>query len=366
LEASPNPYISLDAYLDLCGQHGFKRREDKLQLSEYLHDLGICLHFQNDPLLKQMIILKPQWGTDAVYRVVDNKAVINNFGRFTQADLARIWYEETYAARQDELLRLMINFQLCYEIPNSDGAYIAPQLLTKVQPEYDWVEADNLILRYTYEFMPKGILTRFIVVMHSFIANQAYVWRSGVVLSKDNTLAEVIEYYGQREIRIRVVGQHRRDLLTIITHELDKIHADFKRLKFRQLIPCNCSRCRGSQAPHFYEYENLRYRLAHGRYKVECDKSFEMVNVQRLIDDVGAREPLSDRQIEEDMVLNKHRLESLQNQLSLHYRHLNKLQEQAAGYGSLNVPSHITLQIEEVNATIKEVEAELMGLIGKS
>jgi hypothetical protein len=91
-----------------------------------------------------------------------------------------------------------------------------------------------------------------------------------------------------------------------------------------------------------------------------------MVKVQSLIDDVGAREPLSDRQIEEDIVLNKHRLESLQNQLSLHYRHLNKLQEQAAGYGSLNVPSHITLQIEEVNATIKEVEAELMGLIGKS
>ena len=36
------------------------------------------------------------------------------------------------------------------------------------------------------------------------------------------TLAEVIEYYGKREIKIRVVGKHKRDLLIAVTHELDK------------------------------------------------------------------------------------------------------------------------------------------------
>ena len=67
---------------------------------------------------------------------------------------------------QDELLQLMINFKLCYRIPNSEF-YIAPQLLTENQPDYDWEETNNLILRYTYEsFMPKGIITQFIVAMH--------------------------------------------------------------------------------------------------------------------------------------------------------------------------------------------------------
>ena len=101
----------LDEYLTICQQHGFTRREDKLQLSGYLHDLGICLHFQDDALLKNTVILKPAWGTDAVYRVLDDAKVIAARGRFTREDLARIWSEAKYAGMQDELLRLMMKFR---------------------------------------------------------------------------------------------------------------------------------------------------------------------------------------------------------------------------------------------------------------
>ncbi|MCB0167963.1 MAG: leucine-rich repeat domain-containing protein [Anaerolineae bacterium] len=343
LERDPRPYISLDTYLELCRQHGFKRLEDKLQLSDYLHDLGICLHFQSDPLLKQTVILKPQWGTDAVYRVLDNDQVINNFGRFTLDDLAAIWHEEAYARKRDELLRLMINFQLCYEIPNSRGAYIAPQLLTKIQPTYPWDETDNLILRYTYDFMPKGILLRFFVAMHPFIADQAQVWRSGVVLVKDETQAEVIETYGRREIRIRVAGRHKRDFLTIIAHEMDKIHRSFNRLKYQTLIPCNCDQCRGSQDPHFYDYDRLRTRLANQRYEVECDKSYQMVNVRSLIDDVtggGYRPDSFGHSSGEDRIRN------------IKQRRLQHLKEKAAQYG-LSVPSEIVMEIDDLEDELK-------------
>ena len=46
------------------------------------------------------------------------------------------------------------------------------------------------------------------------------VWKSGVILKKDDTLAEIIEYYGKREIRIRINGKSKRDLLAIIAHEM--------------------------------------------------------------------------------------------------------------------------------------------------
>jgi hypothetical protein len=57
LEQDKRDYVGLDEYLAICQQHGFTRREDKLQLSGYLHDLGICLHFQDDPLLKNTVVL---------------------------------------------------------------------------------------------------------------------------------------------------------------------------------------------------------------------------------------------------------------------------------------------------------------------
>ena len=299
LESDARNHIRWDQYLNICQQNGFTQENDNLQLSGYLHDLGVCLHFQEDSVLKKTVILKPKWGTDAVYKVLDNEKVIRKLGSFTQSDLKNIWREDEYATMHDELLCLMINFKLCYKIPRSQGKYIAPQLLSANQPPYNWDETNNLILRYTYEFMPKGIITQFIVVMHELIDEQQYVWKSGVVLSEDETKAEVIEYYGKREIKIRVSGRHKRDLMTIVTHELDKILDSYKRLKYNKLIPCNCHTCKDSQEPHFYKLENLKNRLAKQKYDVECDISYEKVNVLSLIDDVidGGKERLSVEQL---------------------------------------------------------------------
>ena len=288
LEVNPHDHIPLEEYLNLCEENGFTRLEDKLQLSDYLHDLGVCLHFQNDDLLRKTVILKPTWGTDAVYKVLDNPLVIQNLGKFDRDDLDAIWSEEKYAMMQPELLRLMMNFKLCYEIPGSPNTYIAPQLLSPNQPEYTWDKADNLRLRYTYEFMPKGILTRFIVEMHRWIEKQTCVWKTGVVLSKEGSRAEVIELYHRKEIRIRVSGNRRRDLLTTVRHELDQIHATYERLKWNTLVPCNCKTCKDKQEPHFYRFKNLQERLAFGQPTVGCDNPpYLNVNISSLIDDIS-------------------------------------------------------------------------------
>ncbi|NEP23180.1 COR domain-containing protein [Moorena sp. SIO3I6] len=307
LEEDSRNHISLDEYLNICSKNGFTLYNDKLQLSGYLHDLGVCLHFQDDPLLKKTVILKPEWGTYAVYKVLDNDDVIRNLGCFNRADLEKIWSEENYAYMQDELLQLMIKFQLCYRISGSKDSYIAPQLLTLNQPKYDWNESDNLILRYTYEFMPKGIITRFIVVIHKWIYQEQYVWRSGVILNKDNTKAEVIEDYEQREIKIRVTGRHKRDLLTTVTYELDQIHDSYNRLRCTKLIPCNCSTCKNSQNPYFYEFDKLKERIAYRKNTIECGSPpYNIVEVLGLIDDViGLKQFNKDEQPDIYRQLNK-------------------------------------------------------------
>ncbi len=287
IEKDSRNYISREEYYQLCKSNNLAERDDILLLSGFLHDLGVCLHFQDDSTLKHYVILKPEWATDAVYKVLDNKAVINNLGCFTQEELADIWQDRKYSDMQDELLQLMMRFKLCYPIPNRSGNYIAPQLLDINQPAYSWDRSNNLILRYKYDFMPKGMLTRFIVETHPWIEQQKLVWKSGVVLSKDQIRAEVIENYDRREIKVRVSGNRKKDLLTVVTHELEKIHRSFERLQYQTLVPCNCKECAGSENPYSYALENLRRRLEKGRYEIECDRSYEMVDVRRLIDDVN-------------------------------------------------------------------------------
>ena len=63
------------------------------------------------------MILNPEWGTDAVYKVLDEPTVINQLGRFNNTDLGNIWNEAKYETMQPQLLELMLKFKLCYELP---------------------------------------------------------------------------------------------------------------------------------------------------------------------------------------------------------------------------------------------------------
>lgn len=291
LEQDVRNYIQFQEYIKICEQHSIFVAEDQLRLSDYLHDLGVFLHFQDDPLLKKIIILKPHWVTNAVYKVLDNEHVHQNEGTFSTKDLKNIWVEEDPHIH-NELIHLMMRFQLCYEIVSKPRTYLAPQLLNSNPPQYKWNDVENLTLRYIYEFMPKGIIARFIVSMHHLISSRELIWRWGVVLSNNEAKGEIIEDYARKEIRIRVSGQNKRDFLTIISHELDKINLGFKRIKCDKLIPCNCATCKNSQIPHFYRLDMLRTRLSHGKNTIECDQPpFHLVEINTLIGDAGLFEP---------------------------------------------------------------------------
>ncbi|MBE7382461.1 MAG: leucine-rich repeat domain-containing protein [Leptolyngbya sp. SIO1E4] len=290
LETDKRNYISTEEYIRICKANGFSRQTDQLQLSDYLHDLGVCLHFQKDPVLKNTIILKPEWGTAAVYKALDTKEVRANLGRFTRAQLDAIWNDDEYAAMRDELLQLMMRFKLCYEIPGCPQHYIAPQLLALDSPDYNWEDNPNLLLRYRYSFMPKGIFTRLVVELHEFIENQQLVWKTGAVFTNGTARAAVIEHYPKREIRIRVSGHDQKRWLSVITHELEKIHRSYDRLQYQTLIPCNCPTCKNSQTPHEYPYDRLQ-KFLRDRKPIQCQESYEMVDVRRLLDDILYQSP---------------------------------------------------------------------------
>jgi internalin A len=367
LELESRNHISLDEYLNLCETNGFTRREDKLQLSGYLHDLGVCLHFQEDELLMKTVILQPTWGTDAVYKVLDHKQVINNQGQFTRDDLNQIWHESKYATMQPELLRLMMNFKLCYEIPNAPKTYIAPQWLTPNQPDYAWDESENLLLRYEYEFMPKGILTRFIVEMHAWIESQSCVWKSGVVLSKDDARSEVTELYRYHkgEIRIRVSGKRQRDLLTIISYKLGEIHDSYnssddrlnkvQRLKYKTLVPCNCVTCKSGNDPHFYSLDII-HKFRDARKDIQCQNSFDMVDVNSLIDDIATKAyGLTNIPKSTPEGIKK----AIEGELEIRYKKLAQLRLDLAAEAGTAIEFQLKTQVKKEEKEIQDLENRL-------
>ena len=266
--------ISRRQFLELCQDHQISDELDALQLSDYLHHVGDILHFEDDPVLADLVILKPTWALDAVYRVLDNAEVSANWGQFSRQQLRHLWHEAKYENHREQLLRLMQKFKLCYQLQHVPDNFIAPQLLAPETPPYTWQgDAEDLQLRYRYPiFMPRGLLSRAIVSLHHRIETQELVWRAGVILRDDYARAELLELRGEGEIRLRVTGSNKRDLLMEIARALDELHRGFSnKLKYEKLVPCRCDTCRAATTPHFFALAKLLERLSYRKETIECN-----------------------------------------------------------------------------------------------
>jgi len=289
--AAKQPYIPLEKYFEVYGRHIEFDETKALLLSRYFHDLGVFLHFQDDMLLQRTVILKNEWATDAVFRILDDEEVKKKRGRFNGKDCARLWKDSAYAAMHLELLALMKNFELCYELRDSDPAtWLAPQVLPPTKPEGlgDWAKAEDLVLRYKYEFLPKGTISRLTVRLHRFVKDPGKAWVTGVLFEHDNTaaLAEILP--SGNEIEVRARGPEHKALLSVIAADLDALNDSFKGLrdKVDKRIPCNCKACAAEPTPWFFSHKELLRRKEHRRLKVECGRSYEEVDVLELLDGI--------------------------------------------------------------------------------
>jgi hypothetical protein len=56
--------------------------------------------------------------------------------------------------------------------------------------------------------------------------------------------------------------------------------------KVDKRIPCNCKLCRAASVPEFFEQKALLKRRQDNRLKVECPRSYELVDVLELLDGI--------------------------------------------------------------------------------
>lgn len=98
LERDGRDYINYEEYLNICIKNGISDEKEARHISQFLHDLGIILHFQDDINLFDTVILNPKWGTKAVYKILDSEKVIENNGVITQNDFRETWSAANYPA----------------------------------------------------------------------------------------------------------------------------------------------------------------------------------------------------------------------------------------------------------------------------
>jgi len=128
--------------------------------------------------------------TEAVFKILDDEIVKAKLGRFNAEDCQRLWQASLYKRMHLQLRALMEKFELCYLLPDSNPKiWLAPQLLPPSKPTElnDWAKAGDLVLRYRYEFLPKGMINRLMVRKHYFVPRPELAWLTGVLFERNGT-----------------------------------------------------------------------------------------------------------------------------------------------------------------------------------
>jgi internalin A len=297
LKKEEKDYISLNDYFEICQKFGLNEERAEF-LSSYLHDLGVILHYRHDKLLENSVILNPEWATEAVYTLIDTREIQENKGRFQFEKLKTYWDLNKFPRdKHAELIRLMEKFELCFPITDSD-IHIVPELLPAERPGIDfevYKGPDNLHFEYHYDFMPEGIITRFISRMY-YLIKEDHFWKNGVELRFEDSTALVISELLNRKMKISVTGSCKSELLAIVRNDFEHIHQTLnmgKKQHYFEMIPCTCRTCNKSSKPHLYKHEVLQMFSRKGVPNF-CQVSGAEVPVEKLLKGYEPLKPKKD------------------------------------------------------------------------
>jgi internalin A len=283
LLARSEHHLDVATFAAVCATERVVEETERETFGRHLHDLGKILYFHDDPVLRTLVVLKPNWISKAISRVLVDAQVQQAGGVLEHRDLARIWATDEQGhpyprALYPIFLRMMERFALCYQLeperPDQPAHQsLIPQLLPEqppallepapTQPAPGQVLAE---MRYTLSFVPAGLMSWLLVRTHRY--SQRQHWHEGARLAYANQQAHIELDTQQREISIQAWGPFPYTFLLILKQTLDDLLQTFQGLRVQRTIPCRCAM--QQQVPHMHSYEDLERRQARGENEIVC------------------------------------------------------------------------------------------------
>jgi internalin A len=234
--------LAVEDYLTLCQKQKEEERKWQMWLLGFLHDLGVVVCFHDDPRLANDGVLDPQWVVDGIYTILNEPKLKGGDGLITRQQVRALLPVADYS--DDDLrvlLEMMEKFELCFPPNGSRAELVVPELMT--EQESAWKQhfpemAKCLRYELHYEFLPEGLIPRFIVATHH-LSQAGERWRTGVMLRSGKNTALVRGDSVARKVHIAINGPvpTRRDLLSVVRNDFAKIHASISRLGVKEMVP---------------------------------------------------------------------------------------------------------------------------------
>ena len=214
LQKMKDSYIRGEAYRRLCNECGVEGSDDvRIGLLNWFSNLGVSFSYNDSYELKDYVVLRPDWITNAVYIILFNKInevknglvnreVIHRMLQSKDTDTVRRTMEEaTYTVEEvNYVLSVFRKFRLSFLVDNQRE--FMPMLCdansTDAAAVYEQ-DPDALEFRIHYDYLPNNVIHRLMVerrqeldIQNVWLTGARFVWGktglSAVVKSEGNLL----------------------------------------------------------------------------------------------------------------------------------------------------------------------------------
>jgi len=297
IRARKERYIEPRELGKVMKRHKVKGKDEEV-LTGWLHELGDILYFADDEELNDLVILDPQWVTEAISEVLESKEVIEKDGILTREHLKGLWKDIGDENIRKHLLRLMEKFDLSYRTLENKEISLVVERLPLDPPDYkgrwdaikDGEGCKEISMKFELSSMQAGLPTWFIARSHRFTTHTH--WRMGALFADDHHLALVKAVEYDRYLQLSARGAAPHNFFAILRDGLELTLARFPGLNIKRTMPCPvCMEKNKKVSPekrkavHEFEYEDLltRYGLPKPKLKIECPKCYADVSVLELL-----------------------------------------------------------------------------------
>ena len=104
-----------------------------------------------------------------------------------------------------------------------------------------------------------------------------------MVLESGSSEAFIISNPLEKNIKIRVKGKNKKELLAFIRNDIYLIHETLRFPDHKGLIPCVCEECKSNMEPYLWDDKTLEKALKKGRKSLSCQQSFDNVYIKNIL-----------------------------------------------------------------------------------
>ena len=310
-------YIRGSDYAAICDECGVTDEGGlRRSLLSWFHDLGVSICYGGNARLRDYVILRPNWITNAVYAILFNNhpdtrnGIISHdavFEMIQPSGEAADPYRRTDPAERytqaeiDYILGVTRKFRLSFRV--GDAHEFIPMLCRReslpIAAEYA-ADPNALAFRMTFDYLPGNVLHRLMVELRQDL-DTTQVWRTGAhFVQKSSGLSAVVKSEGDTLLLfVRGAKQSHRPntYLCILKDAIDHIVKDMNLAR-----PFNEVMYRLEGKTQAFDYDELVESLEYGETTRYSRVHRRRLKIEDILNQTGRQPDEARKKLVEDMI----------------------------------------------------------------